>query len=92
MERPTKFFSRSSDCANGFLKSSITVEEQIAYISMFYPSPKFVEMSFEETEASSNHSENSKESIRDPSSSDEKSTVKEESPKQKKSIGDYGLS
>jgi hypothetical protein len=56
---------------------------------MYYPTPKFVEMTFDETEASSNQSESSQKSIRDSSSSEEKS-VKEKSPRQKISIG--GLS
>jgi hypothetical protein len=40
---------------------------------MYYPTPKFVEMTFDETEASSNQSESSQKSIRDSSSLEEKS-------------------
>jgi hypothetical protein len=57
---------------------------------MYYPTPKFVEMTFDETEASSNQSESSQKSIRDSSSSEEKSTVKEKSHQQKIGLG--GLS
>ena len=71
MENPTKFEKGSSESIKGDWKGSITIQEQIAYITRFYPTPKFVEMTFEDTSASSNQSDHSQDSIADSSSSSE---------------------